>query len=114
MEDSNIVKVKLFLDKRSNGIVQPSGGVGTTNWSDYYINIPISKTNKKFDDYINVEKDPFKTYIPRPNFNPYFIELSFFESIKAFSTTGNTYVSVSNPFENVEDKAKLYNITINK
>ncbi len=112
--EPNILHIKLFLDSRNNGIVQPNGGLSTVHSGDFYINIPLTRTYKKFDDYINVEKDKSKSIILRQNFNPYFIELSFFETIKAISNTGDTFVSVSNPQESVEQKAKLFNITLNK
>lgn len=97
----------MFLDKRANGIVQPDGSLGTENHTDFYINIPITRTYKKFDDYIQVEKDPFRTLIDRPKINPYFIEFGFFETIKTIKDNGH-------PEENIEQKSKNFNITINK
>lgn len=105
--DKNTIHCKLFLDKRKNGVVQPNGSVGTQNHSDYYINIPIKRTIKKFDDYINVEKDPLRVKINRQQINPYFIELAFFETIKSFESTGAIH-------DNIEEKSKTFNIKINK
>lgn len=105
--ETNIIRCKIFLDKRPGGVVQPDGGLGDENYTDFYINIPITRTYKKFDDYIHVEKDPFQTLIDRPKINPYFIELGFFETIKTIKSNGNSE-------ENIEQKAKNFNITINK
>jgi len=105
--EPNILHCKIFLDKRPGGVVQPDGSLSEQNHSDFYINIPLSRSYKKFDDYINVEKDPLRTIINRQEVNPYFIELSFFETIKGIENNGNAH-------ENIREKSKLYNITINK
>ena len=112
--ETNILRFKIFLDKRPNGIVRSNNVLSQTNTTDFYINIPITKTYKKVDDYINVDKSPLRTYVKRQNFNPYFIELSFFETIKGISNSGNTSIIISNVQENVEQKSQLFNITINK
>jgi hypothetical protein len=105
--ETNILKCKIFLNKKPGGIAQPNGSLSDQNHSDFYINIPIIRSHKKFDDYINVEKDPLRTIITRQNINPYFFEFAFFETIKEIKSTGNIN-------ENIEEKSKLYNITINK
>lgn len=104
--DSSILYFRIFLDKRENGIVQPNGSVGTHNSSDFYINMPITRKYKRFDDYVNIDKDPFKTKIERQNINPLFLELAFFETIKSIS--GGT------PEESIEQKSHAFNIIINK
>lgn len=111
--EPNILHIKLKRTTWKN----PSRSavpVNIINQKDYFINIPITRTYKKFGDYINVEKDPFRTTIDRQSFNPYFIELSFFESIKAISNTGNTMITITNSNENIEEKSSLYSIIINK
>ncbi len=105
--ETNIIYAKIFLDKRIDGVVQPNGSLGTQNNNDFYINIPITKTYKKVNDYVNIEKDPFKTSVQRQKVNPYFIEFAFFETIGQIKT-GAT------PSYNIEDKTKLFNIFINK
>lgn len=105
--EHNILYCKIFLDKRENGIVQNNGSVNNQNESDFYINIPLTRTYKKFDDYVNVDKDPFRTIINRQQINPYFIELNFFETIKQISGT-------TEPYESIESKAETFKITINK
>lgn len=112
--ETNIMKLKIFLDERDNGIVQQNGTLGQINSNDSYINVPLTRTYKKVGDYINVDKSPFKTYVKRQNVNPYFVELSFFETIRTISNTGNTFISIVDPSESIEEKAKLYQITINK
>lgn len=105
--EPNILYCKFFLDKRENGIVQDNGSVNNQNENDFYINIPLTRTYKKFDDYINIEKDPLKTIITRQQINPYFIELNFFETIKQISGTTES-------FESINTKADTFKIIINK
>jgi len=98
------IKIELFIDKRPNGILQPSGMLGNTNDSDFYVNIPLNKNITLFEDYVTISTDPFRTTIERQLINPYFIELGFFETINAVSGGTNS----------IMEKSKLYGITINK
>lgn len=111
----NSLKFKLPLDKRKDGMVILQDGTrGNQNEKDYFINIPIQRTIKKFDDYIQIDKDSFKTSIQRQNFNPFFIELSFFETIKSTGTSGLTIdLSTYKDTEKIVTKANIYDIKIN-
>jgi len=113
MED-NVIKFRLFLDKRENGIPQPNGTFSEQNSSDFFVNIPVYLTYSKFDDYINIDRDKSTSIIERGDFNPFFIELGFFSTIKATNLTGQTSINTYLPTETIYDKSKLYNITINK
>ena len=101
--DTN-VKIELFIDKRPNGILQPSGMLGPNNDSDFYVNVPLYRNITLFEDYVNITTDPFKTAIKRQMINPYFIELGFFETVN----------SVSGSTTSITQKATKYGITINK
>jgi hypothetical protein len=102
-------KVTLFLDKRDLGILQPDRTYGKKNHSDWYINVPFVLSDKLVDEYIHTYLDPFRTVMQRQMVNPYFLEYGFFETIQSYSasTDGNVY-------HNIETKAPLYNIAINK
>lgn len=97
-------RIELFIDKRPNGILQPNGMLGNINYSDFYINVPLTKNVATFEDYVNVVLDPFKTSIKRQMINPYFIELGFFETIS----------SVSGSTDSITEKVKSFGLTINK
>jgi|SRR3989304_8532589 len=99
-------KISLFLDKRDLGVIQPNGSYGTKNHSDWYVIIPFFKSDRLVDEYVYTYMDPFKTTMTRQMVNPYFIEFGFFENIQSFSS--------STGIHNIETKAPLYNITINK
>ena len=113
MEDE-VIKHKIFLDSRDNGIRQPNGTFSGQNASDYYLNIPLYLSFTKFDDYINIDKDNKTVSIDRNNFNPFYIELGFFGSIKATSTSGETNLNSYSQTETIYEKSKIYQITINK
>jgi|ERR1035437_2023615 hypothetical protein len=99
------IKITLFLDKRSSGIIEPNGTYGTRNYSDWFITIPLVKT-QVLDDYMKTYKDTNTSFIPRQLINPYFINYGFFETIQSYSSGTSTN-------ENISTKAPLYNITIN-
>jgi hypothetical protein len=109
-----VVKYKILLDKRDNGIPQPNGTFDNQNSSDYHISIPLYKSFTKYDSYITIDKDKTTTIIERSNFNPFFIELGFFTSIKATSTSGQTTVNSYFDNETIYTKSNFYNIKINK
>jgi len=112
--EEQIHKITLFLDKRDLGVFQPNGSYGTKNNSDWYINVPFIKTFKLVDDYVHVYLDPFRTSMNRQLINPYFIEYGFFETISSFSGN-NVDITVNNSdMPNIDFKAKLYGIDINK
>lgn len=99
-------KISLFLDKRDLGILQPNGTYGQKNHSDWYVVIPFFQSNRLVDEYVYTYMDPFKTTMTRQMINPHFIELGFFENIQSFSS--------STDIHNIEIKAPLYNIELNK
>lgn len=104
-----IQKISLFLDKRDLGVVQPDGSYKKQNHSDWYINVNLCSESKLVDEYIHTYMDPFKTVMTRQLINPYFIEFGFFETVKSFSSSTDTSV-----YSNIETKAPLYGIEINK
>ena len=101
--NEELIKYKFLL----NNPKHPKG--------DFYVNIPLYVNNNKYDEYVNLDKDPTKTIIDRGNFNPFYIELGFFSSIK---TAGSDDIDTENSnYENSEtiyNKSKTYQITINK
>jgi hypothetical protein len=103
-------KVTLFLDKRELGVLQPDRTYGKVNHSDWHITFPMYSSNKLVDEYVQTYLDPFRTTMTRQAFNPYFIEYGFFENIQSYSAS-----TEMNPWmHNIELKAPLYNIKINK
>ena len=102
-------KIELFIDKRSNGLLLPTGELSDKNFSDFYINVPLSRNITLIEDYVSVSLDPFKTSIKRQLINPYFIELGFFETMNSASAS-----TVSDIPFSIEENAKKYGITINK
>jgi len=112
MEDE-LIKYKLFVDKRTNGIVQPNGTFSGQNSNDFFINIPLYRSFNKYDEYVNIEKDKTTTIINRQQINPFFLELGFFETIKATNPTGQTMQNNYTEQETIYGKSSLYNIKIN-
>lgn len=112
---NNKLQVKLFLDKRENGIVQPDGTYGTENSRDYYVNVNLTREINIIDEFIEIELDPYRTSIDRQNLNPWFIEFGFFDSIKTTGISGRTrdYLIVPD-LENVQGKSKIFSIDINR
>ena len=109
------LKVQLFLDKRNQGIVEPSGGYLTQSVNDCYVNVFLNRKTKIIDEYIDIELDPFRTEMDRQLINPWFNEFSFFESITTTGITGKTIDMSWIPEEqNLIKKAKKYSIDINK
>lgn len=110
-------KIKLFLDLRENGVVQPDGTYGTQNQYDYFVNIPIVRKYKLMDDYVDIQLDPLRVDMQRQLINPWFIEFGFFESIRSTGITGATstnYNILVPSTENIIKKAEIFSITINK
>jgi hypothetical protein len=109
-------KIKLYIDSRPDGIVQPDGTYGTQNHKDFYLNVKLNREFKLFDDYIDVELDPLRISMQRQLINPSFIEFGFFESIRSTGISGktnntNTLVSTT---QNIIKKSEIFSITINK
>lgn len=97
------VKITLFLDKRSQGIIQPDRTYGTQNYADFHVNFPLYRTTKLID-YVNIYKDPFRTSIQRQLVNPFFLELDFFKTITNIKNMDKTGIS---------GKTNTFGITIN-
>lgn len=111
----NKIKIKIHLDKRDLGIVQPGGGYASSNINDYYVNINLNRKLKIFDDYIDIQKDPFRTEMDRQNINPWFVEFGFFESITYAGISGKTRdYKVVTESQDIIKKAKIFSIDINR
>lgn len=111
----NKIKTTIHLDKREPGIVQPNGGYASSNINDYYINVKLNRKIKIFDDYVDIQKDPFRTEMDRQNINPWFIEFGFFESITYAGITGKTNdYKVVLESQDIVKKAKIFSIDINR
>lgn len=111
---TDLINLKIFLNKDKNGIRQPNGTFSGQNASDFFLNVPLYINFNKYDEYINIDRDKSTTDIKRNNFNPFYIELGFFSSIKATSSTGQTNSNEYTPTETIIDKSKFYKININK
>ena len=110
-------KVKLYLDLREDGVVQPDGTYGTQNNKDYYVNLNLNREIRIIDEYIDIQKDPLRVDMQRQFINPWFIEYGFFESIRSTGITGtssNNYNVLVPTTENLIKKAEIFSITINK
>ncbi len=115
MEKNN--KIKLYLDLRDEGVVQPDGTYGTQNQNDYFINLNLIRKYKLYDDYVDIQLDPLRVNMQRQLINPWFIEFGFFESIRSTGITGNSstnYNVLVPSSENIIKKAEIFSITINK
>lgn len=111
----NQIKIKIHLDKRDLGIVQPDGTYSTQNHSDFFVNINLNKRFKLFDDYVDVQKDPFRTEMDRQFINPWFIEFGFFESIAYAGLSGKTKdYKIVPDLQDAVKKAKIFSIDINR
>lgn len=111
------LKIKLYIDYRPDGIVQPDGTYGTENHKDFYLNIKLNRELKLFDDYVDVELDPLRVSMQRQLINPSFIEFGFFESIRSTGITGKTNNNLNTlvpTTQNLIKKAEIFSITINK
>ena len=110
------LKIKLYIDYRPDGIVQPDGTYGTQNHKDFYFNVKLNRELKLFDDYVDVELDPLRVSMERQLINPSFIEFGFFESIKSTGISGNTNSNntLVPTTQNIIKKAEIFSITINK
>ena len=112
---NNKLQIKLFLDKRPQGVVQPDGTFGTQNVNDYYVNINLTSEFTIIDEYIDIEMDPFRTSMERQLINPWFTEFGFFESVKTTGITGRTRdYQIVPELQDVSKKAKIFSIDINR
>lgn len=104
-------KIKLFIDKRPDGIVQPDRSFAANNHSDFYITISLFKSSRLVDDYVETFIDPFRATVNRQLINPFFIELGFFEKVDSVNRPkdGNYKTKEENT---VEAKAEIYKIEI--
>jgi len=105
------IKIKLFLDKREQGIVQPDGTYSTQNYSDYYFNVFLTRELKIIDEYIDIQLDPLRVRMEKQLINPWFIEFGFFGDIGSTGISASTNV---NNYKTIINKAKLFSIDINK
>lgn len=109
------LKIKIFLDKRDNGIVMPDGSLGTQNVKDYYINVNLMREINIIDEFIDIQLDPYRTQLDKQTINPWFHEFGFFESIKTSGISGKTrdYIVVPE-LQDAVRKARIYSIEINR
>ncbi len=105
-----IRKIKIFLDKRPGGIVQPTGTYGIKNANDFFVSVQLLKEVKLSGDYVDIALDPNRFVLQRQFINPYFIELSFFEDIDRVGSDSDLPTDQGS----LKGKAKKYNITINR
>jgi len=105
MQDK-IITYKIFLNKKNDENYK--------NPKDFYVNIPIYLNFNKYDEYINVDKDKSTKILQKNNFNPFYIELGFFSSIKAIIASGQTNTNIYSNTETIYEKSKIYQLTINK
>lgn len=111
----NKIKIKLYLNKRPNGVVQSDGTYGTQNLNDYYVNINLTSEFNIIDEYIDIQLDPFRTIMDRQLVNPWFNEFGFFESIRSTGITGRTNNTQIVPeLQDVQRKAKIFSIDMNR
>lgn len=111
----NIIKIKLFLQKEPEGVVQPNGFIGTQNTRDYYVNFPLNKESRLLGDYVDIQFDPTRFDMQRQLINPWFIEFGFFESLTTTGITGKTSnnYNVAVPIsQNLIKKANILSIDI--
>ena len=106
---ANKRNIQLFIDKRPKGIKQPSGFFNNKNETDFYITVALFKDNKLVNEYIDIGLDPTRTKIERQEFNPFFMELGFFNTINKIGSEDD----LSTDESSLIGKAKKYNITIN-
>lgn len=113
----NKLEIKLYLDIRENGVVQPDGTYSSQNYRDYYVNVNIGRNFKLIEPYVDIQLDPLRVDMQHQLINPWFIEFGFFETIKTTGITGKT----SNNFnvlvptiQNLIKKADNFSITINR
>lgn len=81
-------KHKIFIDVRPTsgttsgvGIVRSDKTIGSSFDKDFYITVFLNKT-AKVHEYVDIQKDETIQTIERQEINPYFIEFSFFDTIK--------------------------------
>lgn len=113
----NKLELKLYLDLRENGVVQPDGTYSSQNYRDYYVNINLNRNFKLIEPYVDIQLDPLRVDMQRQLINPWFIEFGFFESIKTTGITGKTSnnLNVLVPsIQNLIKKADNFSITINR
>jgi hypothetical protein len=105
------INIQLYLDVRENGVFNHNNQtIVSANPTEYYVTVPLYKTFDGHEDYVNIYIDPSKVIMPRQQFNPFFIELGFFNSIRGITDNGK-YGKKS---EIVEEKVKFFDIKINK
>jgi hypothetical protein len=101
-------KYKIRLNKIPGGSIMRSDGTLSTSYDkDFYITIPVFKS-LYVNNYVDVEIDPLRLVVERQEFNPYFIELDFFQNIESVLKENTTGIN------SVEDKSDRYGIDINK
>ena len=107
MED--VKKIKLFLDKRADGILQPDGTFANENNKDFFTSLLLTKTEKIIDGYVDISLDSTRESINRQLTNPFFIELGFFSRVDRIGEDTDTGGNLGS----LKGAANSANITIN-
>ena len=66
-------------------------------------------THTRFDEYVEVTLDPSRTEIQRQEFNPFFMEFGFFNTINKVGED----TDLPRNEKSIKGKSKRYDITIN-
>jgi len=104
--------IKIFLDARQDGIVQPDGSFANKNSKDWYIDIFMIRDMSLVHEYIDISLDPTREKLERQLVNPFFIELGFFETVNRIGDISDTGSTVANA-TSLKGKAGQLDITIN-
>lgn len=113
--EKNSIKLKLYLDKRPEGIVQPNGTYASENVNDFYVNVCLNRELSIIDEFVQIDMDPYRTEMSRQNINPWFVEFGMFESIRTTGISGKTgdYTLVQE-LQDLQKKSKIFSIDINR
>jgi len=101
--------IRLFIDKREQGIKRPDGTYSENNVNDFFITTMLTKDSKLVDEYVDISIDPTKETMDRQFVNPYFMELGFFETIDRIGLDTDSETRE----DSVKGKSKKFDIDIN-
>ena len=69
------------------GFVLNNNAVSQNPPNDFYVPVLLNRTSKAYE-YVDVQDDNQVFFVERQEFNPYFIELGFFDTIKEIYISG--------------------------
>lgn len=85
--EGEIPKITIYVDVRSTSaytqgyaFVNTSGDISEIPFSDFWINIPLFKT-EDIMGYVDVQKDKRIQSIDRQEINPFYLEYKFFDDV---------------------------------